>query len=335
MSNLTEEIILTNEKEREKLIDKVEVLNKVKELVAIPNSIYCTKAMVAEYFEIPEPTLDTCIKNNKEELFENGLVKLNKEDFINSFNLSVIDKLKLQTYQGGFEYEGIRFTNNSSYYFNRRAILNVAMLLRDSEIAKLVRKSLLNMSENKEAISNEVDSIINSAMAAFSYLSKDLQEQVFKQTFEGLTNAKKEIGELQEEKKELEGELDTAKDLIETNSAIIDKNGYTIESLAKYLGSTVLIPNMLNSKLVPCGRNLLFKYLRDENILKSNNEPYARYKDWFNVIPNKQATQATGRTINTTLITGDGIYKLVKYMKKDTNIDTTKIKSYEEIINNL
>lgn len=113
-----DELLLTNGCEREKYLEQVEVLNKVKALILLPNDIGATTQMVADYFEVSKSTIDALVKDNLEELSENGYTVLTGESLT---CLKQVGAIKKQVGKLGV--------------FNRRTILNVAMLLRDSLIA--------------------------------------------------------------------------------------------------------------------------------------------------------------------------------------------------------
>ena len=82
------------------------------------------------------------VYDNKEELISNGYETLTKE--------------RLTSFKKVCE---IKSRARQISIFTRRAILNVGMLLTTGEIAHQVRTSLLNMSEDKEAIQQEVNNI--------------------------------------------------------------------------------------------------------------------------------------------------------------------------------
>lgn len=69
------------------------------------------------------------------------------------------------------------------------------------------------------------------------------------------------------------------------------------------------------AKMVKTGRNKLFRLLRENNVLKSNNEPYQQYVDnkYFEV---KQKVIATGESKAVTKVTAKGIIFIEKFIKK-------------------
>ena len=159
---MKEEELLTNKEIRNKNLDRVEVLEKVKDLILLGNTEYATTRQVAEYFDVDESVITMCCQNNKEELKDNGLLiltgKKTKEKLVNKNNL-------VTNLRGHFMIFGETFANKSNRLFTKRTILNVAMLLRDSSVAKEIRRRLLDMAyevdsgnkDVKETIINDLD----------------------------------------------------------------------------------------------------------------------------------------------------------------------------------
>lgn len=136
--------LLENKEFREKLVAKVEVLEKVKKLLLIPGTELATARQVANYYEVEEDTVKKLILRNLDELGEDGLKSYTGKETRDFFDK---DNMSLSNLRGGFEVNGIRFSNRGNKIIPRRAILRIGMLLRDSEIAKEVRTQLLNIEE--------------------------------------------------------------------------------------------------------------------------------------------------------------------------------------------
>ncbi|HDR8030866.1 MULTISPECIES: phage antirepressor KilAC domain-containing protein [Bacillus cereus group] len=134
--NITE--IIETKEEREALIERVEVLQKVKDLLLLPNMEMATTKQVADFYEVSHEVVKDIIRNHREELESDGFIKLS---FPNIKEEVKIDNLSLLS--SGVSYRGANV-------FPRRAILRVGMLLRDSEVAKEVRSQLLNIEEKTE-----------------------------------------------------------------------------------------------------------------------------------------------------------------------------------------
>lgn len=128
--------LLDNKQMREELSGRIEVLDKVGKLVLLPNDFGATTEMVANYFEVGSiSAIKSLVKDNRKELEENGYKVVSTKDFDSSFK----------------ELANISPKSRTVALFTKRTILNIAMLLRDSEVAKEIRKQLLNVMENKQA----------------------------------------------------------------------------------------------------------------------------------------------------------------------------------------
>ena len=94
---MKEEELLTNKEIRNKNLDRVEVLEKVKDLILLGNTEYATTRQVAEYFDVDESVITMCCQNNKEELKDNGLLiltgKKTKEKLVSKNNLASVPSL--------------------------------------------------------------------------------------------------------------------------------------------------------------------------------------------------------------------------------------------------
>ena len=134
--------LIENKEMRNELMGRTEVLDKVKKVILLPYGESMTTQMVADYYEVGYKAINSLIFDNKEELINNGYYVLEGEQ-LNSFKKS----------------SQIKSRARNLALFPRRAILNVGMLLRDSEIAKEIRTRLLDMAENKETIHNVVNDI--------------------------------------------------------------------------------------------------------------------------------------------------------------------------------
>lgn len=120
-------------------IGQTDEMEKVKALMLLPNNLYATMDMVADYFEVDYDALKKVVQRNKDELLSNGLDDCTGDDlkrFVGD-NLSHAKTRRM-------------------YLFRRRTILNIAMLLRDSDVAREIRKTLLNISEDEAVIRHAI-----------------------------------------------------------------------------------------------------------------------------------------------------------------------------------
>ena len=141
---------------RDEYIDKIEVLDKVKTLLLLPDIQLATTQQVADFYEVELTTLQMLVSRFKDEIVSDGYMVWNANDFITK-NILVIKN------RGSFE---VKFNNGQEEkfaprgvaLFPRRAILRIGMLLRDSKIAKEVRTQLLNI-EEKATVEHKISAI--------------------------------------------------------------------------------------------------------------------------------------------------------------------------------
>lgn len=74
---------------------------------------------------------------------------------------------------------------------------------------------------------------------------------------------------------------------------------------------------LCNKEGIKIGRNRLFEFLRDEQILRHNNEPYQKYIDlnWFTVIETTKNTPYGTKLFTKVLCTGKGQIKIVELVR--------------------
>lgn len=124
----TQELALTESRTlRSQYADRVEVLDRVKALSLLPDGVHVTTEIVADFYEVPIPTIKSLVHDNRTELEDNGYTTLSGEQ-LSSFK----------------ELSGISSRARELALFTKRAVYNVGMLLRDSAVARQVRTEALN-----------------------------------------------------------------------------------------------------------------------------------------------------------------------------------------------
>ncbi|EOP56589.1 hypothetical protein IIW_00321 [Bacillus cereus VD136] len=141
--------VIENKQDRDNLVERVEVLDRVKELLLLPNVEVATIHQVADFYEVSKKVIEMLVLRNKEELETDGYIVLKGME---------LKDLKGNLQDVGSLYGLGKFVSSASI-FPKRAILRVGMLLRDSEVAKEVRTQLLNIEENstQEVKTQEID----------------------------------------------------------------------------------------------------------------------------------------------------------------------------------
>lgn len=131
---INEAVLLESRSLRDSALERTDVLDKVKALSLLPDGMNVTTAMVAAYFEVAERAINRMAQRHRDELAVNGLRILRGEE------LARFKRDTLSLYP-----ESHPQPRSSLALWSRRAVLNVAMLLRDSEVARQVRTYLLDM----------------------------------------------------------------------------------------------------------------------------------------------------------------------------------------------
>ena len=155
MSNVKFDLV-NNQNEREIIIneERLDIFDKVKESVFIKGTEYMTIQQVADYYNVDYKVIKSLINEHKEELTKNGYKLVSGKDLkeiLASCNMKFTNK------KGYFECNGEKFSNRSNGLFNKRSILNVSMLLKDSPVAKEVRTLLLDNHEQPNNIHKKLD----------------------------------------------------------------------------------------------------------------------------------------------------------------------------------
>lgn len=154
---MNEEVLVERKDEREKCYDRIEVLNQVGELLLIPNNEYATMDMVAKYYKVKRSTINSLVEDNLDELIDNGYKVVKGSEIANSH---VISFKSFTRNRGNYKFilndkDSLSVGGSGIRLFPKRAILNVGMLLRDSDVAKEIQQKITgfnktNLTHKKE-----------------------------------------------------------------------------------------------------------------------------------------------------------------------------------------
>lgn len=276
----TKKGLLESKQEREKHLERVEVLDKVKALILLPNDIGATTQMVANYFEVDKATIEYHIYTNKEhaeELKENGMSIVSKDTIL----LTLPNQVK--TKRGGFDILDEKGniidsgSNKGITVLTRRAILNLAMMLEGSLVAKEIRKQLLDAAEEKEVKQAVVNNIDEEKMLRLAILEAENDEEMLIAINKLDNFRKRHIKELQN---------------------TIEEQTPKVESFNQFLDTTNTLTWDIVARNLDIGKNTLLRTLRELEILQTDtylnssgkvcygenhNVPYQRYMKYFDV----------------------------------------------------
>ena len=285
---------------REKYINKLEVLDKVKQIITLPNTELMTTKMVAEWYEVEFKTIEKLIQRNIDELTENGMLFMKYSEIKDKVNSDTMSELKI--------------SRRGTYIFSKRALLNVGMLLRDSVVARRVRAALLDQQEEltdkqkTKGIDEEERLLLNIIRA-----KDDLEKALAIKEYDEYKN--RHI-------KQLEEQLEKQKPMVDAWGQFLDSNGtYTFTEVAKMISTRA---NEMHGVNIKISAQALTNYLRLKGVLSKNkshgkhtNHPNRGYEDYFNVtdVPVDKGNKSFHTT--TTKVKPNGVQFIYEMLKKE------------------
>jgi uncharacterized coiled-coil protein SlyX len=141
------DVLVESKSMRESVIDREEVLEKVKKLSFLSDNSSLTIEMAANYYEVEKSVIEMTITRNRDELVTDGLTVLRGSELTKYKLESVIPK-----------------NTPSLTIMTKRALLRIGMILQESDVAKSVRSYLLDSEQDKK------DTSINSLSPQLQFL---------------------------------------------------------------------------------------------------------------------------------------------------------------------
>lgn len=142
---------VTNKTLRDKYIDRVDVLDKIAVIPYISGTQYFTMQQIADFYEVPLQTINTCYARNREEIDMDGVVVMTPKtyrEFTNYSHQDVSKKLDCEQYRTHMiihinENTDVIIPNRGIKVFPKNAFLRIGMLLTQSQVALQVRTYLI------------------------------------------------------------------------------------------------------------------------------------------------------------------------------------------------
>ncbi|MEC4015810.1 hypothetical protein [Streptomyces sp. H27-D2] len=135
-----EVVLIESRAMRDSVVERVDVLDKVKVLALLPDGVHATTEIIANYFAVTKESVKKVTQRHREELTSSGMIVLRGADLLEFKR----DNMSLYRQEASGSYPQPK--SNLTLY-PRRAVLNIAMLLRDSDVARCVRAYLLDVEE--------------------------------------------------------------------------------------------------------------------------------------------------------------------------------------------
>ena len=224
---LNEELLINNKEERDKYINRINVLEQVKNIITLPNTSKLTTTQVAKYFNVDNTTIENYyklkkFKSLKEELIEDGLKLEKYSEIIEMTGLNYKTLLS----------NGFKISKRGSYIFTKRCILRIAMVMRNNSIAKEVRTRLLDIIHDTEKNNPKIINNIINEIRDEQQIQKELIEAVMCGDFAKETQLKTELIGL---KNKRITELEKENKLRSDNATLIQDTRLIINRIVRYI----------------------------------------------------------------------------------------------------
>ena len=155
---MNETSLMEDKNLRDQCMERLEVLDRVKQLVLMPQINMMTVKQVADYYMVPSKTINDCYRENKDEIGADGACRFSPKEL----KVRLPDYPETKNGRGFRDFKlsedvTLRVPNAGILLFPKRAILRIGMLLRDSAIAREVRTQLLNAFEHTDDVAKTAD----------------------------------------------------------------------------------------------------------------------------------------------------------------------------------
>lgn len=133
------DVLVESRSLRESVADRIDILDKIKNLSLLPDNINLTVQMGATYYEVGLEAIHSIIKEHRNELEGDGLILLQGAE-LRKFVMSYKDMANY-----------VSKKTRSLIVFPKRALLRIGMLLKESAVAEALRTKLL---DDEKEVSN-------------------------------------------------------------------------------------------------------------------------------------------------------------------------------------
>lgn len=235
---------ITEKNLRSKMVENelgIAAMQMVKEILLLEGTEFATTEIVATYFDVGIETVNSVIKDHREELESNGLRVYKGSEIADSDVMSFKDFTKNRANYKFILNDGTELSvgGKGITLFSKRAILNVGMLLRDSPVAIELRSRLLDIVHDADKGIGTTQTIVEE-IDDVTKLSMELGVAMVKGDLAKCMELNAQINELKNKRiEELEGTIGS----IVTHATTIDEfrrqSNVLIKSIAYAKGINV------------------------------------------------------------------------------------------------
>ena len=316
----------------ENSIRNIEVLESVKEILTLGNTEFIAIQMVADFYEVDKHTIEVLISRNKEELESNGLKVYKRKEVREMFLNSQDVNLEMTQYKDILNSQDVslEISNRGLTLISKRVLLNIGMLLRDSEVAKELRRRILDIVHDAEQGKGSIETIENEINEE-EKLTTELSRAILKGDMAKFMEITTKINELKNKRiAKLEEQVEGYEGLIDS---FINKDSlYSIRDVGKSLKG---LKFNIKDGFSTFGANNIFHYLRDRGVLyyrSGQNKPYAEYEGKYIKMKLSEAINGWGQPVYVCYFTKDGIKWFFKKIVREGIIDKEHAK---EVVKNM
>lgn len=282
---------------RDKLANRIDILDKVKKIVTIPNTDLLTQKQVADYYEVGYSAIRDLLKHNKEEIEADGSKLVSRDCFSKAVNCPSKNNRGTVTFtfHNG---EELTIPNNGLRVFSKRAVLRIGMLLTKSEVARRLRTALLDIATGEvpvvttvqDALTDMIDDQKKNLIGVVSSLVSGDTESAIRGMSDLCMSDQKHMRRMQDQVNKLKPSANAYDRICDS------ENTRSMKDAAKILNY---------------GRNTLFSMLRNDGYLMFDNTPYQKYVNQ-GLFKERLRYANNGQIYPVTLMTDKGI----TYFKK-------------------
>ena len=230
---LNEELLINNKEERDKYINRINVLEQVKNIITIPKLELSTRGQVANYYNVTEGAIRQIEIRHKDEIESDGFRLYKRSEIEKILNEQEI-RFKNEKYFSIIKCNktDIKISNRGIILYTKRAILRTGMLLQESKIAKEVRTRLLDIIHDTEKNNPKIINNIINEIRDEQQIQKELIEAVMCGDFSKETQLKTELIGL---KNKRITELEKENKLRSDNATLIQDTRLIINRIVRYI----------------------------------------------------------------------------------------------------
>jgi hypothetical protein len=225
--------LLENKEKREEMIDRIDILDKVGTLLLLPNTELTRIEQVAEYYKVTKRHIEDLLSINRDELESDGIKVYKANDFISELDFgNKVTKQKGKFLVQFSEDNIISFAPRGVLLFNKRSILRIGMLLRESPVAQDLRNRLLDIVHDVEKEKPQIINNIASEIRTEQNIMQEMMEAMFEGDYDKESRLKTELLGLKTKRVK---ELEQINKTITENALTIKDTRLVINRIARYI----------------------------------------------------------------------------------------------------